>query len=51
MLAEEVKVLSSVERRQLLVDAQITMDIPTEKGLTMKVDLALPWNKLRAIRR
>ena len=50
-LAEEVKVLSSVERRQLLLDVQITMDIPTEKGLAMKMDLALPWNKLRAIRR
>ena len=31
--------------------AGLTIDIPPEQGLAMKADLALPWNKLRVVRR
>lgn len=47
----EVKALSQEERQQLLKSAGITIDIPPEQGLAMKADLAIPWNKLRIIRR
>ena len=50
-LAEEVRTLSSEERQRLLTDAGFSIDIATNKGLAMKADLALPWNKLRVIRR
>ena len=38
-------------RNQLLRDAGMIIDIPPEQGSTMKADLAIPWNKLRVIRR
>ena len=47
----EVKALTSKERQALLSGAGITIDIPPEQGLAMKADLAIPWNKLRTIRR
>ena len=50
-LQAEVKMLSSEERQDLLKSAGITIDIPPEQGLAMKADLAIPWNKLRIIRR
>ena len=50
-LQAEVKMLSSEERQDLLKSVGITIDIPPEQGLAMKADLAIPWNKLRIIRR
>ena len=50
-LQAEVKMLSSEERQDLLKSAGITIDIPPEQGLAMKADFAIPWNKLRIIRR
>ncbi len=50
-LREEVKHLSKPERQELLRESGFTVDIPPEQGLAMKADLALPWNKLRIIRR
>ena len=50
-LQAEVKGLPAEERKKLLLSAGITLDIPPEKGLAMKADLAIPWNKLRTIRR
>ena len=50
-LQAEVKSLTSDERKKLLMSAGIPLDIPPEKGLAMNPDLAIPWNKLRVIRR
>ena len=50
-LQAEVKGLPAEDRMKLLSSAGITLDIPPEKGLAMKADLAIPWNKLRTIRR
>ena len=50
-LQAEVKMLTSEERRYLLTSAGITVDIPPEQGLAIKANLAIPWNKLRIIRR
>ena len=50
-LQAEVRGLPSEERRKLLTSARITLDVPPEKGLAMKADLVIPWNKLRTIRR
>ena len=50
-LQAEVKILPDGEKKQLLASAGITLDIPPEKSLAMKADLALPWNKLRTVRR
>ncbi len=50
-LTEEVKVLSSNERQKLLTDAGFSTEIAANKGLAMKADLRIPWNKLRVIRR
>lgn len=50
-MAAEIKALSKVERESLLHEAQLPIVIPTEHALAMKADLALPWNKLRFLRR
>ena len=50
-LQAEVRALSAEERQDLLKSAGITIDIPPDQGLAMKADLAIPWNKLRIIRR
>ena len=47
----EVRVLSSDERQKLLTDAGFSIEIAATKGLAMKADLGIPWNKLRVIRR
>ena len=51
LVGEEVKALGREERQKLLRDAGITLEIPAEQGLAMKADLAIPWSKLREIRR
>ena len=50
-LQAKVKMLSSEERQDLLKSVGITIDIPPEQGLAMKANLAIPWNKVRIIRR
>jgi hypothetical protein len=50
-LQAEVKGLPANERNQLLESAGITLDIPPEKGLALKANLAIPWNKLHTVRR
>ena len=47
-LASEV---TKAEREELLGDAQLPVVIPTDQALAMKADLAIPWNKLRILRR
>ena len=51
ILRRELLALDRDKRNQLLRDAGMTIDIPPEQGLAMKADLAIPWNKLRVIRR
>ena len=50
-LQSEVHSMGKEERKELLKEAGITIDIPAEEGVAMKADLALPWTKLRVIRR
>ena len=50
-MAAEVKDLSKEEREKLLSEAQLPIVVPTQKALAMKADLAIPWNKLRSLRR
>ncbi len=47
-LGEEIKVLSNLERQS---QAQLPISIPVKDSLAMKADLAMPWNKLRVLRR
>ena len=51
ILRRELLALDKDNRNQLLRDAGMTIDIPPAQGLAMKADLAIPWNKLRVIRR
>ena len=50
-LQAKLKGLPGSEQNKLLVSAGITSDIPLEKGLALKINLAIPWNKLRTVRR
>ena len=50
-MQEEIRSLSKGERQKILKEANLTIDIPPEHGVAMKADLALPWNKLRILRR
>ena len=50
-LQDELKSLSKKEREDLLKDASLPIEIPTEHALAMKADLAISWNKLRTVRR
>ena len=51
LLQRELTTLSKAERQALLQGAGVVVNIPPEQGLAMKADLALPWNKLRELRR
>ena len=51
LLSEEIRSLNKNEKNSLFKYASVTPDISLEQGLTIKVDLTLPWNKLRMIRR
>lgn len=50
-LQSEVRCLSKDERQELLQEAGLPIVIPADHSLAMKADLALPWAKLRKIRR
>ncbi len=50
-MQEEIRHLNKEDRQSLLFSGGFTIDIPPEQGLAMKADLAIPWNKLRIIRR
>lgn len=52
--ADELKRKGKAERAELLEQAGLqvtTTEVTAIEGLAMKVDLAIPWNKLRALRR
>ena len=51
LLQKEIHHLSTSERKALLTEAGITVHIPADQGLAMKANLALPWKKMRDIRR
>jgi hypothetical protein len=50
-MAAAVRSLSKKEREDILQEAQLPIMIPTDHALAMKADLAIPWNKLRTLRR
>lgn len=50
-LQDELAVLTKEEREELLVSAASPTQITPEETLAMKADLALPWRKLRIMRR
>jgi hypothetical protein len=50
-LRAEMDSLTKQERQSLLHEAGFTVDIPPDVGLALKADLALPWRKLRILRR
>ncbi len=50
-LAAELHSLSQHDREDLLHQVQLPLVIPTEHALAMKADLAIPWTKLRILRR
>ena len=50
-MQDELKRLSKKEREDLLKDASLPVEIPTDHALAMKADLAISWNKLRTVRR
>ena len=39
----ELKSLTSVEREELMKEANFHVSIPPEQGLAMKADLCIPW--------
>ena len=42
LLQEEVHALNKEERQKLLTDGSFGVEIPAERGLAMKADLAIP---------
>ena len=50
-LHDELSVLTEEERQEFLVSADSATRITPEETLAMKADLALPWRKLRIMRR
>ena len=51
LLEREITTLAKAERQALLQGAGVVVNIPPEEGLAMKADLALPWSRMRDIRR
>ncbi len=50
-LAAEVKYLSKRQREEFLQQVQLPVVILADHVLAMKADLAIPWRKLRVLRR
>ena len=49
--AAEVNYLSQVQLEEILQQVQLPLVIPANHALAMKADLAIPWTKLRILRR
>ena len=47
----EVNYLSQSQREELLLQVKLPVVIPADHSLAMKADLAIPWTKLRILRR
>lgn len=50
-LGLEIKALSKSEREDLLKNVQLPITVPADHALAIKADLALPWSKLRVLRK
>ncbi len=50
-LRAEMKSLSKEEREEILQEVGLPVAIPLDHSLAMKADLAIPWSKLRLLRR
>ena len=48
---DELKATEAQVRGEILKSAGITPEISAGEGLAMKAELALPWKKLRLMRR
>ena len=51
VLQKEVNRLGKEEKKKLLMDAGITVQISPEEGIAMKALLGIPWSKIRILRR
>ena len=51
VLQKEVSRLGKEEKKKLLMDAGITVQISPEEGIAMKASLGIPWSKIRILRR
>ncbi len=49
--AAEVNCLTQSQREELLRQVQLPLVIPVDHTSAMKADLAIPWTKLRILRR
>lgn len=47
----EVKCLPSHERQKMLQCAGLHLNVPEGQGLAMRIDVGLPWNKLRVLKK
>ena len=50
-MGAEIKYLSQEHREKILLRAQLPLKIPSDHALAMKAGLAIPWNKLRELKR
>ena len=50
-LQSEIHALSPEERKEVLKEAQLPIEIPPEHALALKADLGIPWAKMRHISR
>ena len=50
-LQSEIRLLDSEDREKLLHTIGLHTEVSAEQGLALKADLAIPWNKLRVMRR
>ena len=48
---DELVAMDSTLRQNILKEAGITPEISAGEGLAMKAELALPWERLRVLRR
>ena len=51
LLFEEIKSLNKDAKAKLLKDAGIINEIGAQQVLAIKAELAIPWNKIRDLRR
>ncbi|KAL5503387.1 hypothetical protein EMCRGX_G010326 [Ephydatia muelleri] len=51
ILEEEIRALGSEEKKMILTEAGLTLDIEATTGLAMKASIGMPWNQLRTLRR
>ncbi len=50
-LKDEMRCMTSEERKELLATLEFKIELPALTGLAMKADLCLPWSKMRTMRK